>query len=74
MCDPGALRKAIRPNTRLVWMETPSNPLMNVLDIAAVAEIAHGAGAQLVVADDLLRLSVGLEHPDDLIEDLLQAL
>ena len=49
MCDPGALRKAIRPNTRLVWMETPSNPLMNVLDIAAVAEIAHGAGAQLVV-------------------------
>ena len=49
MCDLGALRKAIRPNTRLVWMETPSNPLMNVLDIAAVAEIAHGAGAQLVV-------------------------
>ena len=49
MCDLGALRKAIRPNTRLVWMETPSNPLMNVVDIAAVAEIAHGAGAQLVV-------------------------
>ena len=49
MCDLGALRKAIRPNTRLVWMETPSNPLMDVVDIAAVAEIAHGAGAKLVV-------------------------
>ncbi len=49
MCDVGALRNAIRPNTRLVWMETPSNPLMNVVDIAAVAEIAHGAGAKLVV-------------------------
>ena len=49
MCDLGALRQAIRPNTRLVWMETPSNPLLNVVDIAGVAEIAHGAGAQLVV-------------------------
>jgi cystathionine gamma-synthase len=49
MCDLSALRKAIRSNTRLVWMETPSNPLMNVVDVAAVAEIAHGAGAQLVV-------------------------
>src|SRR4029450_9145921 len=36
-------------NTRLVWMETPSNPLMHVVDIAAVAEIAHGAGAKLGV-------------------------
>jgi cystathionine gamma-synthase len=49
MCDLGGLRKAIRPHTRLLWMETPSNPLMNVVDIAAVGEIAHGAGAQLVV-------------------------
>ena len=49
MSDLGALRKAIRPNTRLVWMETPSNPLMQVVDMAAVAEIAHGAGAKLVV-------------------------
>jgi cystathionine gamma-synthase len=49
MCDLGALRKAIRPNTRLVWMETPSNPLLSIVDIAAVAELAHGAGAKLVV-------------------------
>jgi cystathionine gamma-synthase len=49
MCDLGALRKAMRSNTRLVWMETPSNPMMDVVDIAAVGEIAHGAGARLVV-------------------------
>ena len=49
MCDLGTLRKAMRSNTRLLWMETPSNPLMNVVDIAAVGEIAHSAGAKLVV-------------------------
>ena len=43
------LRTAIRPNTKLVWIETPSNPLMKVLDISAIADVAHQAGAQLVV-------------------------
>jgi cystathionine gamma-synthase len=43
------LKKAVRPTTRLVWGETPSNPLMKVFDIAAVAAIAHEAGAHLVV-------------------------
>lgn len=47
--DAPSLRNAIRPNTRLVWIETPSNPLMKVLDIAGIAEIAHKAGALLVV-------------------------
>ena len=36
---------AMRPNTKLVWIETPSNPLLRVVDIAAVAEIAHRGGA-----------------------------
>src|SRR5215475_10298217 len=49
LCDPQALRAAIRPNTKLVWIETPSNPLMKVLDITALADVAHQAGAQLVV-------------------------
>lgn len=40
-----AVRAAIRPNTRLIWVETPSNPLLKITDIAAIAEIAHGAGA-----------------------------
>ena len=47
--DLQALRAAIRPNTKLVWLETPSNPLMKILDISAIAEIAQAAGAQLAV-------------------------
>jgi cystathionine beta-lyase/cystathionine gamma-synthase len=47
--DLEAVRAAIRPNTRLVHVETPTNPMMRVCDIAAVADIAHGAGALLCV-------------------------
>ncbi|HEV7872001.1 MAG TPA: cystathionine gamma-synthase [Modestobacter sp.] len=47
--DLDALRAAIRPTTRVVWCETPTNPLLNVSDIAALAEVAHEAGALLVV-------------------------
>lgn len=48
--DLGQLRAAIRPGkTRLVWIETPSNPLWTITDIAAAAEIAHAAGARLAV-------------------------
>ncbi|GAA2751074.1 cystathionine gamma-synthase [Kitasatospora cinereorecta] len=43
------VREAMRPNTRAVWVETPSNPLLGIADLAALAEIAHGAGALLVV-------------------------
>ena len=39
------IREALRPRTKLVWVETPSNPLLKITDIAAVAEIAHAAGA-----------------------------
>ena len=45
-----ALRQAVRPGrTRLLWIETPANPLWSVTDIAGSAEIAHGAGALLAV-------------------------
>jgi cystathionine gamma-synthase len=48
--DPDALRAAIRPgSTKVVWCETPTNPLLNIADIALTAEIAHEAGAVLVV-------------------------
>jgi cystathionine gamma-synthase len=48
--DIDAVRRAIRPGvTRLVWLETPSNPLWSVSDIAAVASLAHAAGARLAV-------------------------
>ncbi|MGW2248971.1 cystathionine gamma-synthase [Kitasatospora sp. NPDC001660] len=47
--DLATVRAALRPNTRAVWVETPSNPLLGITDLAALAEIAHGAGALLVV-------------------------
>ncbi len=50
LTDLDAVRAAIRPgHTRIVWAETPTNPLLTVVDIAALAEIAHAAGALLVV-------------------------
>jgi cystathionine gamma-synthase len=49
MTDPGAVGAAVRPETRLVWVETPSNPLLKITDVAAVAAIAHDAGARCVV-------------------------
>ncbi|HEX6936369.1 MAG TPA: cystathionine gamma-synthase [Actinomycetes bacterium] len=48
--DVDAFRAALRPGvTKVVWMETPTNPLLGIADIAAVAELAHDAGALLVV-------------------------
>jgi cystathionine gamma-synthase len=50
MSDADALRGAMKPGkTKLVWAETPSNPLWNITDIAAAADIAHEAGARLAV-------------------------
>ena len=48
LTDLVALEKAVRGNTKLVWVETPSNPTLKLTDIAAAAEIAHRAGALLV--------------------------
>jgi cystathionine gamma-synthase len=50
MDDLAAVKAAIRPGrTKLVWIETPGNPLWTITDISAVAEIAHAAGARLAV-------------------------
>jgi len=47
--DIDALRAAVRPTTRVVWCETPTNPLLGIADIAAVADVSREAGARLVV-------------------------
>lgn len=47
--DVDAVRAAVRPETKLVWVETPTNPLLNIGDIEALADIAHESGAKLVV-------------------------
>lgn len=49
LTDPEEWKAAVRPNTKLFFVETPSNPLTEVCDIAALATIAHEAGALLVV-------------------------
>jgi cystathionine gamma-synthase len=47
--DLDAVRAALRPSTKLIWCETPTNPLLGISDLAALAEIAHDAGALLGV-------------------------
>ena len=47
--DLAAVRAALRPTTRVIWCETPTNPLLNIADIAMLADVAHDAGALLVV-------------------------
>ncbi len=58
---PENVRRALRPNTKLVWVETPSNPRMNITDIAGVSAVAHEAGA-LVVVDNTFATPI-LQRP-----------
>jgi cystathionine gamma-synthase len=51
MTDLAAMQAAMRPTTKLVWIETPSNPMLTVVDIRATADIAHNAGA-IAVCDN----------------------
>ena len=64
-----AFRTALRPNTRLVFIETPSNPLTEVFDITALADIAHAAGALLVV--DNCFCTPALQRPLQMGADLV---
>jgi cystathionine beta-lyase/cystathionine gamma-synthase len=67
--DPAAVAAALRPTTRLVWLETPTNPLLRIIDIATVAEISRRAGALLVV--DNTFASPYLQRPLDLGADVV---
>jgi cystathionine gamma-synthase len=49
LADVDAARAAVRPNTKVIWTETPTNPLLGIADIAALAQVAAAAGAKLVV-------------------------
>jgi len=68
MSDLHAAEKALRPNTKLAWMETPSNPLLKIVDLAAVAKIVHAAGA-ICVCDNTWAPT--LQRPFDLGADLV---
>ena len=67
--DLAAWKKAVRPNTRLLFAETPTNPLTEVCDIAALADIAHDAGALLAV--DNCFATPALQRPIDLGADIV---
>lgn len=66
--DEQTVREAVRPNTRIVFLETPSNPTLNITDIKAIAAVAHSAGA-LCVCDNTWATPV-LQRPLELGADL----
>jgi cystathionine gamma-lyase len=67
--DPDAIAAAMTPRTRLVWLESPTNPLLRVVDIAAVSEIVHGGGALMAV--DSTFASPVLQRPLELGADIV---
>ncbi|MDB6044835.1 MAG: cystathionine beta-lyase [Gammaproteobacteria bacterium] len=69
LTDPAALEAAIRPNTRLVWVETPTNPLLKLVDLSAVAAIARRRGL-ISVCDNTFAtpfIQRPLEHGFDIV-------
>jgi len=69
MENDDTLRSAMRPETRMIWLETPTNPMLKVVDIAAVADVAHEHGALLVV--DNTFASPVLQRPLELGADIV---
>lgn len=63
--DPENVRKAMKPNTKLVYLESPANPNMNISDLAAIAEIAHEVEGCIVVVDNTY-CTPYLQRPIDL--------
>ncbi len=69
LADPQALEAAIRPNTRMVWTESPTNPMLNLIDLAAVATLARKRGI-LSVCDNTFATPY-LQRPLDLGVDIV---
>lgn len=69
LSDLDAVRAALAPNTRMIWVETPTNPLLSVADIAAVAELARPAGVRVLV--DNTFASPALQQPLALGADIV---
>ena len=69
LSEPAALERALLPNTKMVWLESPSNPMMKLVDIAALSAIAHANGAFVVV--DNTFLSPYFQRPIELGADVV---
>jgi cystathionine gamma-synthase len=69
LCDPAAVERELRARTKLIWVETPSNPMLSIADIGALAALAHAAGA-LCACDNTFAtpaLQRPFEHGADII-------
>lgn len=69
MGDDAAVKAKVNANTKLIWVETPTNPMMNIIDIKAMAEVARSAGALLCV--DNTFATPALQQPLDLGADIV---
>jgi O-succinylhomoserine sulfhydrylase len=67
--DPEAWRKAMRPETKFLFLETPANPTLSIVDLKAVADIAHKGGARLIV--DNAFASPALQRPMEFGADIV---
>ena len=69
LSDPSTLKKNIRPNTRMIWVETPSNPLLKLIDLQAIGEFSRENNL-IAVADNTFA-SPWIQHPVDLGFDIV---
>jgi len=69
--DPNKLKEVLKPTTKLVWIETPSNPTLKIIDIAKVSEIAHAFSKDIIVAVDNTFLTSYYQRPLELGADLV---
>jgi len=69
MTDLSAVKSAMNPNTKLIWIETPTNPMLTVVDIEAVSKVGHAAGA--LVAVDNTFATPFLQNPLKLGADIV---
>jgi cystathionine gamma-synthase len=70
LADLDAVRAAVRETTKVIWCETPTNPLLGIADIAALAEIAHSTGSALLAVDNTFA-SPYLQQPISLGADVV---
>src|SRR5580700_2523957 len=71
MTDLDAVRAALRPDTRLIWVETPSNPLMKITDLAAIAGLARATGPHVMTICDSTFATPVLQRPLELGIDMV---
>jgi cystathionine gamma-lyase len=69
--DPEELKKVLKPTTKLVWIETPTNPTLKIIDIAQVTKIAHDFSKDIIVAVDNTFLTSFFQRPLELGADLV---